>query len=109
LQGRTNIILTDDPSDRFDSGLAAYSIEDALQKCINDNEVFIIGGGSVYNQFLKIADRLYITHVHKTFDADTFFPDIDPDIWKPVEKEEHESDAGTGFSYTYVTYQRRLS
>jgi dihydrofolate reductase len=107
LPGRTNIVLTDNPSECFDCGLTAYSIEDALQKCNHDNEIFIIGGGTVYNQFLKIADRLYITHVHKNFEADTFFPLIDPVIWEDIEREEHESDPGTDFSYTYVTYQRR--
>jgi dihydrofolate reductase len=108
LPGRTNIVLTDDPSDCFDCGLTAYSIEDALQKCNNDNEVFVIGGGSVYSQFLNIADRLYITYVHKKFEADTFFPDIDPRIWEPVEKEEHKSDSATDFSYTYVIYKRKV-
>jgi dihydrofolate reductase len=107
LPGRTNIVLTDNPSECFDCGLTAYSIEDALQKCNDDNEVFIIGGGTVYNQFLKIADRLYITHVHKKFSGDTFFPVIDPVIWEVIESEEHKSDSNTDFPYTYVTYQRK--
>jgi dihydrofolate reductase len=107
LRNRTNIVLTDNPADSFAGALAAYSIEDAISKCANDNEIFIIGGGSVYKQFLNVADRLYITHVHKTFDADTFFPEIDPAIWDPCEKEEHASDEDTGFSYTFITYHRK--
>jgi dihydrofolate reductase len=107
LRNRTNIILTDKPADTFAGAIAAFSIDDAINKCGNDSEIFIIGGGSVYNQFLNIADRLYITHVHKTFDADTFFPEINPAVWEPLEKEEHKSDEGTDFSYTYITYQRR--
>jgi dihydrofolate reductase len=107
LPGRTNIVLTDNPDECFDCGITAYSIEDALKKCDNGDEIFIIGGGTVYNQFLNIADRLYITHVHKEFQADTFFPDINPAIWKVVEKEEHNTDPKTDFSYTYVTYHRR--
>jgi dihydrofolate reductase len=108
LKERTNIILTDNHTDHFEGGVAAFSVDDALEKCGNDNEVFIIGGGSVYNQFLKIADRLYITHVHKVFDADTFFPAIDPAIWQKVGEEEHNPGVETGFSYTYTTYQRKI-
>ena len=106
LKERTNIILTDNHTDHFEGGVAAFSIDDALQKCGNDNEVFVIGGGSVYNQFMKIADRLYITHVHKVFDADTFFPPIDPAIWEPIESEECNQLSGADFGYTYVTYRR---
>lgn len=107
LPGRTNIVLTDNPSECFDCGLTAYSIEDALKKCDHNKEVFIIGGGSVYNQFLPIADKLYITHIHKSFEADTFFPEIDRNIWEVIETEEHKSDEETDFSYSYVTYGRK--
>ena len=107
LPGRTNIVLTDNPLECFDCGLTAYSIEDALKKCDHSKEVFIIGGGSVYNQFLPIADRLYITQIHKSFDADTFFPEIDRSIWSVIETEEHKSDNETDFSYSYVTYTRK--
>lgn len=108
LPGRTNIVLTDNPTDCFECGITAFSIEDALQKCDHHQEIFIIGGGSVYRQFLPIADKLYITHIHKKFDADTFFPEIDPDTWEAFEKEEHIPDDITDFNYTYVTYKRRL-
>jgi len=109
LKGRTNIVLTDNTSDLFDGGIAAFSIEDAVQKCKNDTEIFVIGGGSVYNQFLKIAERLYITHVHRKFEADTFFPEIDPAVWEPVETEKLSPGEEIDFSYTYVIYQRRLA
>jgi dihydrofolate reductase len=109
LKGRTNIILTDNTSDLFEGGIAAFSIEDAVQKCNNDTEIFIIGGGSVYNQFLKVAERLYITHVHRNFEADTFFPPIDPSVWEPVENETHGPGENIDFSYTYVIYQRKLT
>ena len=65
LPGRKNIVLTDDPQEHIDGSVTAYSIEDALSKCERDEEIFVIGGGSIYRQFMPIADRLYITHVHK--------------------------------------------
>ena len=58
LPGRKNIVLTDDPKECVDCSVTAYSIEDALGKCEKGEEIFIIGGGSVYRQFMPIADRL---------------------------------------------------
>jgi len=56
----------------------AYSIEDIVTQCDKNQENFIIGGGSVYRQFFLIAQKLYITHVSGSFEADIFFPEIDP-------------------------------
>lgn len=105
LPGRKNIILTDMKGEVFDSSATAYSIDDALAKCEPDDDVFIIGGGSIYRQFMPVADRLYITHVHKITPADTFFPPVDPSVWKVTEKEEHQSEENE-VPYTYVIYSR---
>jgi dihydrofolate reductase len=109
LSGRQNVIITDDPDEKIDSGITAYSIRDALEKCGKSEEVFIIGGGSIYKQFLPLADRLYITHVHKKSPADTFFPEIDPLIWEPIEKEEHNDAGKESVPYTYIIYRRKKS
>jgi dihydrofolate reductase len=107
LPGRKNIVLTDDPLESIDFSITAYSIEDALSKCGKDEEIFIIGGGSIYRQFMALAGRLYITHIHKKAPADTFFPEIDPEIWEPVEKEEHKDEGIGTLPYTYTIYNRR--
>ena len=109
LPGRRNIVLTDDPKENIPLSITAYSVEDALNKCVKDEEVYIIGGGSIYRQFIPLADRLYVTHIHKKTPADTFFPEIDPRIWEPIEKEEHNEEDDHHFSYTYIIYQRRKS
>jgi dihydrofolate reductase len=107
LQGRKNVIITDDRNDVFENSVAAFSIEDAISKCQGDEEVFIIGGGSIYRQFMNHADRLYITHIHKKAPADIYFPVINPEIWKPVEKEEHTKEGVNPVPYTYVIYDRK--
>jgi dihydrofolate reductase len=107
LPGRKNIVLTDDPMESIDLSVTAYSVEDALGKCENTDEIFIIGGGSVYRQFMPITDRLYITHVHKTAPADVYFPEIDPLIWEVIEKEDSKATERDGISYTYIIYDRR--
>ena len=107
LPGRKNIVLTDIPGEQIDSAVAAYSIEDAVSKCERDEEAFIIGGGSIYRQFMKIAQRLYITHVHKKATADVWFPKIDRRKWKIIEKEECVSEDDNKIPYSYVIYERR--
>ena len=107
LKGRKNIVLTDDPAECIDCSVTAYSIEDALGKCSSEEEIFIIGGGSVYRQFMPEADRLFITHIHKSAPADTFFPVIDKNEWEVVGKEEGNPDENNGIPFTYITYLRR--
>ena len=106
LKDRINIVVSDDPADVYDGCLMAYSLEEALQHCRSDEECFVIGGGMIYRQFLPLADKLYITWVHREFEADTFFPRIDPELWKETERSGGQ-DTGTGLPYSFVTYIRR--
>ena len=91
----------------IDCSVTAYSIEDALGKCEKGEEIFIIGGGSVYRQFMPIADRLYITHVHRKAPADIYFPEIDLNIWEVVEKEEFKLSETYSIPYTYIIYRKK--
>jgi len=107
LPGRTNIVITDDPSDHFDGCIMAWSIENALNKCNPQDESFIIGGASVYREFLPFTDRLYLTKVNKPFDADVFFPQINFEEWVLKLKEDYPPDDENDFSYTYMIYDRK--
>lgn len=107
LPGRQNIVLTDNPDELIGNSVTAYSINDALGKCEPDKEIFIIGGGSIYRQFMQIADRLFITHVHRKAPADIYFPVIDRSIWEVTEEEEFKTDDNDEIPYTYTVYRRR--
>ena len=107
LPGRKNVVLTDDPDDCFDCSFTARSIEQALEECRDCEEVFVIGGGMVYNQFMELADRLLITVVDKDYEADTFFPEIDTAVWEQAEVEGPWYDDTNDFHYSYVTWHRR--
>ncbi len=107
LPGRKNIVITDIPYDDFYGAVTAYSVDDALKKCEDEEEIFIIGGGSIYSQFMPVADRLYITHVHKKSPADTWFPKIDQSEWKVIKKEEHKGDNDTDIPYTFKIWERK--
>jgi dihydrofolate reductase len=106
LPGRKNIVLTDTDGECIDFSVTAYSIEDALGKCADDEEIFIIGGGSIYRQFMPLADKLYITHVHSTAPADVYFPRIDLNIWEITYIEDFKISKTTSIPYTYTVYER---
>ncbi|MBK7712675.1 MAG: dihydrofolate reductase [Bacteroidales bacterium] len=107
LPDRRNIVLTDIQGETIEGSITAYSIDDALNKCDRDREIFIIGGGSIYRQFVPLADKLYITHVHKKAPADIYFPAIDLNIWEVTEKEEFQGNGDEKIPYTYTIYERK--
>jgi dihydrofolate reductase len=107
LSNRENIVITDDPADRFEGATLVFSIAEALKKCPKTEENFIIGGASVYQQFLPYTDRLYLTRVHRNFEGDVFFPEINFVEWNLVLSEEYPLDEKLGFSYTYEVYDRK--
>ena len=106
LPKRTNLVITDVANEQIDNCLMAYSIEDAVDKMQSEKENFIIGGGSIYEQFMPLANKLYITRVHKEFDADTFFPEISFTDWKLVEKTDVVDDDQNDFNYSFEIYER---
>lgn len=109
LPKRVNIVISDNKNDCFQDCVMAYSIEEALSKCDKDTERFVIGGASIYKQFLPLADKLYLTKIHHRFEADVFFPEINFNEWTLIESEDHASDAEHSFSYSFLTYVRKMS
>ena len=106
LPNRTNIVITDVPGETIEGCVMAYSIDEAVAKCHDTNENFIIGGGSVYRQFLPIANKLYLTKVNKDFEADCFFPEINVENWKLISKEDCEQDGQNDFTYSYLIFEK---
>lgn len=108
LPNRTHIIITRQKEYQVPEGcLVVASIEEALQLCLQNEEVFIIGGGEIYKQSIEIADKIELTRVHTEVEADTFFPEIDPNNWKLVEEEYHPKDEKHQFDFTYLTYLKK--
>lgn len=101
LPKRRNIVITRNRDLVIEGAEVVFSLEEALHLSREDQEVFIIGGGEIYREALPLADRLLITHIEKTFEADTFFPEI-PSCWKEREREDIHEDPKLIFSY--VTY-----
>jgi len=106
LPQRENIIITDKPGDCFDGCSCVGSIAEAIARMDPEGENFIIGGGSVYSQFLPYASRLYLTVVDRDFEGDVFFPPLEPEQWKEVFKEEHPAASMDELPFTFYIYER---
>lgn len=127
LPNRLNVVITRDSNFHVEGVVVVHSLQEAIEtsslyyvagskydrsKSIQDtkyqipdtdeNEVFVIGGGQIFEQALPRADKLYLTIVDASFDADTFFPEYSM-FTKVIEKEEHESE---GFKYVFLTLER---
>ena len=111
LPNRRNIVLTDVPGKTFEGAEAVYSIPELIERAKsqdNSEEAFVIGGGMVYRQMMPLADKLYITHIHHSWeDADTFFPEIKPEEWELDSAEKHYADEKNPYDFTFCTYHRR--
>jgi len=107
LPGRENIVITRDKNFSADGTTLVNSIPEALEASKQYDEVMVIGGASFYEQMLPVADRLYITVVHETFDADAFFPEINLDEWDVIEQSEHAADEKHAYGFSFITYQKK--
>ena len=104
LPNRRNIVISDIPNECISDVEVVDSIEKAIKIFDKDKESFIIGGGMIYRQFLPLANKIYLTVVHKNYEADVFFPEIDYTEWEITEKEEHlEHDP----PFSYLTLNRK--
>ena len=106
LPKRRNIVLTDIAGEQIEGCEMAYSIDDSIELMDANQENFIMGGGSIYKQFMPMAQKLYITRVHQDFDADVFFPEIDERIWKLTEKIDMDPEKEGSFGFTYEIWER---
>lgn len=107
LPNRTHVIVTRQKNYAVEGCLIANTLQHAIELCPKNETIYIIGGGEIYKQSIELADVLEITRVHHTFEADTFFPEIDSKIWKLTKEEFHPRDEKHNYSFTYQTYHKK--
>ena len=108
LPNRTHIVLTHDRNYGKVGAVVVHSLEEALEKATSTKDIFIIGGGEIFEMGLKVSNKIELTRVHGTFkDADTFFPEFSKDEWKLDSEEEHGKDEKHKYSFTYETWVRK--
>jgi dihydrofolate reductase len=113
LPGRTNIVVTRDPSYRANGAVVTTSFENARAIAHGDalrrfaTEIAVIGGSEVYAQWMAVADRLEITEVHARPDGDTHFAAIDVTAWEEVARVRNPAGPDDSVDFSYVTFRRR--
>jgi dihydrofolate reductase len=107
LPNRTHVVITRQDNFMKEGIFVVNSLERAIELSADDPQPFVIGGGEIYKMAMKLADRIELTRVHGTFEADTFFPEIDENQWKLVSEEFHDKDEKHNYAFTYLTYERK--
>ncbi|NRT13356.1 dihydrofolate reductase [Flavobacterium sp. 14A] len=107
LPNRTHIVISRQEDYNPEGCTVVKTIEEALAACPANEDRFIIGGGEIYNLALPEANKIELTRVHHSFEADTFFPEIDLEDWELVQSELHPTDERHQYEFTYETYIRK--
>ena len=107
LPGRISVIVTRQRDLHIDDCIVVNTIEEALEKCNTQEEVFIIGGAQIFNYTLPAATDLYVTQIHHQFEGDTWFPEISDKDWMEVSREKIKADEKNKWDYSFIQYTRR--
>ncbi|PHR71171.1 MAG: dihydrofolate reductase [Lutibacter sp.] len=107
LPNRTSVIITRNQEYKAEGCIVVNSLEEAIAVAKNDASPFIIGGAQIYEQAIELADKLDITEVHHSFDADVFFPEINIGKWKETRREKFSADEKNKYDYSFVTYEKK--
>lgn len=108
LPNRTHVVISRQKDYKVPSGvILVNSLEDAIDAAKNDAQPFIIGGGEIYKQAMGLADKIELTRVHESFEADTFFPKIDTYVWKETANTFHTKDENHKYEFSFLTYERK--
>ncbi len=104
LPNRRNLVVTSNKNFHFEGAEVIHSPEELLAQIDDNEEVFIMGGASIYKTFIDIAEKLYITRIQGTFKADVYFPEIDTSKWQLVEETCISRDDKNPYSMIFQTY-----
>ena len=107
LPKRENIVISNNKDYKLDNATVFHSLEEAVQYVKKFENCFIIGGGMIYNTILPFCDKLYITKVHKSFEADTFFTEIDSNQWELESQSEIQKDEPSGLEFQFLVYKKK--
>lgn len=106
LPNRINIVMTRDPAFVAEGCVVVHSVEEALAAAQGHDEAMVIGGANVFEQFLPLANKMYLTMIDADVDGDIYFPEWSPRDWHETSRELHEPDEKNPYRYSFVTYER---
>lgn len=106
LPNRTTVIITRNTAYKANGCIVVNSLQAAIAAAKNDEEAFIIGGAEIFQQALPVADVVYLTQIHASFEGDTFFESLNLNEWQLTSKQRFEPDEKNKYSYSFCTYTR---
>ena len=108
LPNRVNIVLTRNLNYKAPGCIVVESIQQALKysESKGEEEVFIVGGGQIYQASLGITNKIYLTIIETEIEGDVFFPELNPKSWKQISKIAYPADSNNPFIYTYYIFER---
>jgi dihydrofolate reductase len=107
LSGRTNIVLTSDPAYVAPGCAVVNSIDEALEMSKVLDDLVVIGGAKVYQQFMDKVDVIHLTLVHTQLDGDAYFPEFDENDWEEALIAKHEPDEKNNFGFSFKQYKKK--
>ncbi|MGZ9030213.1 MAG: dihydrofolate reductase [Burkholderiaceae bacterium] len=107
LPGRRSVVVTRDRRFAVPGAEVAHSLGEAVLRCAEAEEIFVIGGAQLYAEALPRADRLLLTEIDADFDGDTFLPAPSSDVWAESSRERHPPTDGRSYAFDFVDYRRR--
>jgi dihydrofolate reductase len=107
LPGRTTVIVTRNNNLSIDGCVIAHSLQEAMNACTGDEEIFIVGGAELYRLSLDLVDKLYVTEIQQDVQGDAHFPEFDHSQWQETSRDIREQELPQPLAYHFVTYTRK--
>jgi dihydrofolate reductase len=109
LPGRRNIVVTRNSAYAREGVEVVHSVDEALERCAETNEAFLIGGAILYKEAISHCDRIYLTLVHVNIEGDAFFPPLETNHWQEIDRSPHLPDEHNPHAYDFIIYERKAS
>jgi len=108
LPGRVNMVLTRNPDYKIPGIIVVHNLEEAIEiaRKAGETDLFIVGGEQIYKLAMPFTDRIYLTRIHTEVKGDTFYPELDPTIWKEVSCIRNKRDDRNPFDYDFLVFEK---
>ena len=106
LPGRSTVVVTRQTGYRVPGAVVAHTLQEAIQACGGDTEIFVIGGAELFQSALPLANRLYLTTVEAEIPGDTYMPAFDTGEWRVVSARSHAADGSHSYPYHHAVHER---
>lgn len=106
LPGRPHVVISRNKDLHFEGATVVNTVEEAMKIAKDDDQPFLFGGAEIYRLAWHLVNKIYLTRVHKFFEGDAYFPELNPKEWQLVDKQDFDTDEKNLIPYSYEEYRR---